>query len=838
AVSRRLYRSGESLYLLNNNQCRLKDIVRLFQDTGIGKEGYSVIGQGRIDEILSSRSEDRRAVLEEAAGIVKYRTSKDEAQRRLEHTENNLIRINDILQELENRTEPLKEQSEIAHMYLSLRESLRDLEVNLFIYQYDNLEQKKAKLLTQIQSLDDEKEFKHKEIEALTQQNSALDEELNKKSQELDHISKKRVDLVYNAEKNQGLKGIVEERILHLTKENERILTEIAAIESAAASLEASEKQDKELAAGLDMRLGESISAIADMEKQLKETTDAMAEKEARFEQLKNNMIAEMNRLSDVRSGLSRLEAMRGTLKARFDEIDAGIVTSEHEFTVKKAAVDETGKQLESLQQALADITSKRDKHLRILEDLGRERTAVQSRINETSNEKQAVATRLNMLYELKREYEGFNASVKNLLNAARQGAQLSGICGALATLIRVPENLETAIEAVLGARIQNIVTETDIDAKRAIEYLKANNLGRATFLPISAIKGRSLTKDERECLDANCLGVASELIEYDQKYKGIIENLLGRTVIVKDLDSAIMVARRAAHSFCLVTPDGDVINPGGSMSGGSMRTNSSTLLSRDRVITSLEKKAAELDSAIMSHKDMSRQLEEKMERAKSEHLAYEGKVKEAADAVNECKEKYAKIHAVYESAEQRYNELRLEKERLEETLADILEQITRIESEHNDVSLQSTTAQKDINDAQQELALARAERDRIADRLNELRIEHGALVREQKSLSEKLAKDAKERQELAKQKEKKLLEVMDITRQIDTSQEQIAEALAASGQYEADIKQLQTEEENLLNVINGLKQAKKDAEEKKDALKADIDSVLERRYKSELSIQ
>ncbi|MGI6172597.1 MAG: chromosome segregation protein SMC [Christensenellales bacterium] len=595
SVTRRAYRSGESEYSINRQTCRLRDIVDLFRDTGIGKEGYSLISQGRIDEILSSRSEERRNVFEEAAGIVKYKARKQEAERRLENTRANLSRAEDILRELTNRVEPLRRQSETAKRYILLRDELKKLDLNVFLAKSEHGEARLSELSETLEGF----QAILSEAESLQTRYAAERDETQEHLAILEEEAAAARETVQEAirrtEAQEGAVSVLKERMLSSERDRERLLSEKNAAEQGEGGVDAEIVRLGEKIGLEEEALREAQDALSREREELSSAEETLRETEEKLEAAKAELISVMNGLSDVRSETARLSALRDALSER-------VKAAEDDSGRDEVDLSELKNQLEEASEALQGGTAERERLSASLAqaekrsaDGKNRRFALDTEIRTLSETLQAALSRLKLLEEMQRDYEGYQYSVKNvLMHAQRQGE--SGVRGVVASLLSVPRQYERAIDMVLGAALQNVVVDREEDAKRMIDYLRQNRMGRATFLPISAVRGRTLDHGERQVLNMpGCIGVASELVSYSAEYKGVMENLLGRTVIAEDLDSGIAIMRAGRHAFRLVTLDGDVMHSGGSMTGGSAQSRATSLLSREREVAEQKKQIVDV---------------------------------------------------------------------------------------------------------------------------------------------------------------------------------------------------------------------------------------------------
>lgn len=717
-VTRRVYRNGESEYYLNRTACRLKDVVDLFRDTGIGKEGYSIIGQGRIDEILSRKSEDRRQVFEEAAGIVKFKARKEEADKKLQRTLENLERVDDILDELTKRLKPLEEQSRNARVYLELSTELKDLDLNLFLIRSDRararLSELESELLT-VQTILADTESN------LTDKTTRRDETQNRIDQLEEAITKARTELMECAEhvhESQKKLSALQSRRETRSENRQRIVREQ---EEAQERLAEIEKDHVRIQADVEKQ----HSLIADAEQILRATQEAAEkaqakekEADAALEAQKAAVIDQMNRLSDVRNDKTRLNTMQAQMETRLTEIEeSGGALQEQEAALREA-LTAVEKQMETENQHQQQCQEKLAQARQASDEADTAYANLRADVEKQSTDMQAAASRHNVLTEMTRDMEGYNMAVRRAMTYAKQRG-LTGVKGVLAQLMTVPQAYETAIDMALGAAQQNIVTDTEETAKELINYLRQNRLGRATFLPMSAIRGKTLYGNERNALKLpGCLGVASELVQCAPEYRGIVENLLGRTVIADNLDHGIPIMRAGNHAFRLVTLEGDVMHSGGSMTGGSAQSKVSNLLSRERELKELTAKLqtgrAELDKCRQELTQRQQTAQEKRQ-----------KVSDAVNALHQQEIAVAREQARRESVFadlnthlQRMQETEQARVQLHQSLEDIRQQLETIEHQRTGAQGDQSAMEQKTIEMQNALVKARAEASAENDRL------------------------------------------------------------------------------------------------------------------------
>lgn len=594
-VSRRVYRSGESDYSINKTPCRLKDIHELFTDTGVGKEGYSIIGQGKIDEILSTKSEDRRVLIEEAAGIVKYRNRKAEAVRKLTDTEQNLTRIKDIINELETQVDPLAEQAQKAQEFLDYKEELSSLEINLLINQLSDIKNQSItarehtenlqKEVTSAETLHSTQESK---IEELRLNVNKLDEAIAELQQKIydfgSEIEKKESGIKISFERNKGL----EEQKTRLNKEIEQIKEKLSGLQDEYAGdenhLHLLEDKIKAISSEIEVNDSHKI--------QLTENINLL---QNQIESQKAEIIDLLNLLAGEKNEVKNIAQDESGYKKQINQFITNIDKLNSEVTRVIEKAEETRLLIEEQDEQVKTIEADIEKNLLAKADLNTRLDRVNKKIGEINNQIQHSQSRHKILSEMQQHLEGFQKGVKEVLMATRKGS-VKGISGVVAELLKVPAKYETAVEVALGGALQNIVTVTDNDAKATIEYLKKNNLGRATFLPLNAISPAVQRDDEKKASKmAGALGFAVDLVSFDDKYRKIFEYLLGRTVVVNNVEDAVKIARLCHYRVRLVTLDGDIISPGGSVTGGSYNRKGSNLLGRAREIETLEEQINEL---------------------------------------------------------------------------------------------------------------------------------------------------------------------------------------------------------------------------------------------------
>ena len=602
-VTRRIYRTGETGYFINKTPCRLKDILELFMDTGIGKDGYSIIGQGKIDEILSNKSEDRRHIFEEAAGIVKYRSRKEDSEKKLERAKLNLLRINDILAEIENNIEPLKIQSEKAKKFLSLREELKGIEVGLFLYNIDLYKERLEKITADEEIMNATYESEENSQKLKNEEKNNLKLEINNLIEEIEKMQNIGFESTNQIEKINSNINVSEERINNIKENNIRYETEINELIEKINELTEEEKQHIAKKENLYNNKEKFEKELKEKEEELSKLTTKLSSKQLEIENKKRIIEENTDNKYEMQNEIN-------TQDVKVDSIIKNVKSKTEELDLTISELDQSRLKKSEIEQNFLDIENKRNKIKNDLSEIENKKIEADNKIktyelqiNQLGQEIRIKESRLKFLEETEKEKEGYTKSVKSLLKSAEVNEELKkGLHDVVANLINVKKEYEIAIEMALGASLQNVVTETEQDAKRLIEYLRNNNLGRVTFLPISAVNGKKLEKAHLNI--KGVIGIASDLVEYNNKYDGIFKNLLGRTVIVEDMEAGVAVAKKNSYSFRIVTLKGDIINSSGAMTGGSVQAKTVNILGRSREIEALKEELKSLDIKIKNKEE------------------------------------------------------------------------------------------------------------------------------------------------------------------------------------------------------------------------------------------
>lgn len=741
AITRKLYRSGESEYLINRNTCRLMDITNLLFNSGLGKNGYSVVGQGKVTEMVDAKPETRRAMFEDAAGISKYKADKAEAERKLARTHDNLTRLNDILLELERQMGPLKKQAENAKKYLEFKGQLKDLEVNAYIYQYENASDVKNQINTKLKALEEQLALRTSEFEDATSGYEEAMSSLNNFDRSLASLNQKILELTVGLEKQEGETRLARERINFTHKENDRLHLDLANSQTAL-EFANSRKQEK----GAEKEgLVEALEALEKSFDELSQEYSRLAnevsinENQAGLSQQK--IIETLGSLSDIKSSVSRLLAEKellGTSLANLEKDIQTLTERKGEFEVlykdSMAKLEEKETSLKTVKEKCENLSSKNylaESKLRALEN---------ERANTTTQVK-VYENRKKLLSELQAEYEGYSYAIKKLLKESEKNSALkSKIVGVVASLIQVPQKFETAIEVALGGAVQNIVTFDEDGAKELISFLKNNQYGRATFLPISSMKRRDLDKS-LFVGKAGVYGVASNLVDYDKKIDNVVSNLLGGTVIVEDLATAVNLAKQFSYAFRIVTLEGDVVNPQGSLTGGSKKAESANLMGREREIQTLTTEIGKLNNRLVEINNEIQTL----------NNSFAGDKKALTDAINEQnaisvelakeKEKCDSVNSKLLEVADNLKVSTMEAQTVKNKLGLIADELARSEKLESALSGNREDADELAREQKARFEKLRQERDKINDNILAVKVEIASTKAKISAVNDELAR-------------------------------------------------------------------------------------------------
>ena len=695
-IKRRAYRNGESQFYLNNKSCRLKDIKEILLDTGIGKDGYSIIEQGKVDEILSNNPVNRRKVFDEACGISKYRYKKNESERNLKNTKENLARINDIYVEIENQIKPLYNQQVKARKYLDLSEQLKKIEVNNYIREIQKIENQLKEINSQYEALI--KELDNTDKSKIDFEESS--KEINTQIEEVDKSIEKASEYI-NSIKSVIDKKDYEINLLNQSRENssKKIQRNIEELEK----INKSSKENKENLGKLYKEKENNEKNINELKSQLnifiekneinKNKIETLNEK---IETLKDDIIELLNEKQDVSNKLTTLNANKDNIDQRNESIESEIKEINDKVKEKEVLLEDLKEKINNKKEKLNDFKEKINNYYERLNRLKEENHNLSNKIQNNNYSLKEYTSKLNVYIDMENHYEGFNRGVKEVL----KNKNLKGIYGALGQVVTVEGKYEKAIEAALGAYMQNIITADENSAKAAINYLKHNKIGRVTFLPMNIIKSKKINNIQSK---TPFIGIASDLISYDEKYRDILENILGRNIVIDNIDQGIKFARETGHKYKVVTLDGDILNPGGSLTGGSLKT-SGNILSRKRLINEFNEKINNTKAENIALEEKVLSIEKELVDCKENIKQYEEEVKVLDKKLIFNNSSYSRYEEEVNSLKSSMKKLETEKENLGSNLNYTMEKKSILENQIKDIDNNHAENKETIENLNKEL--------------------------------------------------------------------------------------------------------------------------------------
>ena len=702
-VTRRVFRSGESEYLLNGNTCRLKDINELFYDTGIGKEGYSIIGQGQIDKILSGKAEERRELFDEAAGIVKFKKRKNETQKSLDNESQNLIRINDILAELEKQVGPLARQSDKAKEYLRLKEYLKKYEVNLFLLEESSTKGELTEVTGNLDIVNEELEKAGNRLEEIKSVYDEKDNEVSELTARIDELTAKKNQAEIDKNRLESQIEILKEQINSANMNDSHLADRLKEINDQIA--ERNEEKQKLLKQKFD--ISSEVDDIFARQNEIDREVDALRKEtdglSNEIENRKNSIFDNLNKKGTIKASIQRYESMQEQVNIRKAELTGKLInfkTDESEFDV---SIKDAKDKLDSVNKEIDELVSENNRLMALSDENKEERNTKKQKLQAAKEQNMRSQTKLESLKNIAERYDGYGNSIRKVMECKEQN---SGILGVVADIVKTEKKYEIAIETALGGTIQNIVTDNEETAKKMIAYLKKNQYGRATFLPLSAVSGKNNRRDNLE-RESGFIGYANELVKVDLQYKGLADYLLGRCVVVDNIDNALHLNKAHGYSLKIVTLEGELLNPGGSMTGGAFR-NSSNLLGRRREIEELEKVVSSTEKVIFSLS------------ADIDRLG--GLINEATDKIAKNTEIIQNKKLAKNTLEINYNQLADKKNEIQSVYENNKREEKEIESQLKDIRAELESSNKELEKIENDNELNTKEISDATERLNDLK--------------------------------------------------------------------------------------------------------------------
>lgn len=750
-VTRRLYRSGESEYLINGSACRLKDIHEMFYDTGIGKEGYSIIGQGQIDKILSGKPEERRELFDEAAGIVKFKRRKNTTIKKLEEEQQNLVRVTDILSELTRQLTPLEKQAETAKIYLGKREMLKELDVNLFLAENEHTESLLKELEEKTKTAERQLQETGGAYEKTKEEYDRLEKELESLEEKMESLREETQGKALQKQQLEGQINVLNEQLSAGEQNREHYESRLLSIAEELSKKEEAKKEQQEEGELLKEKTSEMKKKMKKKEEALSNIQENIRECSAAVEDGKNEIIEILNTRATTKGKAQRFDTMMEQIGIRKAELSQKILKLKSEEEEQSGAMKRAAAKYEAITALIEEMNEECNR-------LNEEVFSIQEQLKNQNGQMEAgqaayhrEASRLDSLKNMAERYDGYGNSIRRVME---QKERVPGIEGVVADLIQVNKDYEIAIETALGGSIQNIVTDNEQTAKQMIEFLKKNRFGRATFLPLSSVNARGEFSQKEALKEEGVIGLASELVNAAPRYQGVIRYLLGRVLVVDHIDHAIAIGRKYRHTLRMVTIEGESLSPGGSMTGGAFRNNSN-LLGRKREIEELEKKVRSLKTEL-----------EEMQKSIDESRSKRNVIR---DTIADFKEKLRLQYIEQNTAKMSMNQLEEKNEQIQRGYLqvqrdqmDMQRQVREVQEDHSRIKKELEESQKDekeletfIETRQQELDEWKNEESEALKELEHIRLEVSSMGQKTQFTMENLSRLSSEISSFTEEKEK-----------------------------------------------------------------------------------
>ena len=750
-VTRRLYRSGESEYLINGSACRLKDIHEMFYDTGIGKEGYSIIGQGQIDKILSGKPEERRELFDEAAGIVKFKRRKNTTIKKLEEEQQNLVRVTDILSELTRQLAPLEKQAETAKIYLGKREMLKELDVNLFLAENEHTESLLKELEEKTKTAEHQLQETNGAYEKTKEEYDRLEKELEELEEKMESLREETQGKALQKQQLEGQINVLNEQLSAGEQNREHYESRLLSIAEELSKKEEAKKEQQEEGELLKEKTSEMKKQMKKKEEALSRIQENIQECSVAVEEGKNEIIEILNTRATTKGKAQRFDTMMEQIGIRKAELSQKILKLKSEEEEQSGAMKKAAAKYEAITALIEEMNEECNR-------LNEEVFLIQEQLKNQNGQMEAgqaayhrEASRLDSLKNMAERYDGYGNSIRRVME---QKERVPGIEGVVADLIQVNKDYEIAIETALGGSIQNIVTDNEQTAKQMIEFLKKNRFGRATFLPLSSVNARGEFSQKEALKEEGVIGLASELVNAAPRYQGVIRYLLGRVLVVDHIDHAIAIGRKYRHTLRMVTIEGESLSPGGSMTGGAFRNNSN-LLGRKREIEELEKKVRSLKTEL-----------EEMQKSIDESRSKRNVIR---DTIADFKEKLRLQYIEQNTAKMSMNQLEEKNEQIQRGYLqvqrdqmDMQRQVREVQEDHSRIKKELEESQKDekeletfIETRQQELDEWKNEESEVLKELENIRLEVSSMGQKTQFTMENLSRLSSEISSFTEEKEK-----------------------------------------------------------------------------------
>ncbi len=790
-VARRLYRSGESEYLINGTAVRMRDIQEMFFDTGIGKEGYSLIGQGQVEKILNGRPEERRELFDEAAGIVKYKHRKNAAVKKLDNEQANLVRVNDILSELERQVGPLKEQSETAKIYLARRDEMKLVDVNLYLIDNDRYEENLKNAQGRLDTARQEQDRVNQELSGAKTRYEELDNEITGIDASMyetnEELSKTRLERQEHA---SGI-DLAKDRIQSLNSSDEELLLRAERLKSEIAQRQSQIESSRKRKEDLETEISGSTQQQEEAEQSVRGLNAQIAEMTSRIDSGKEQIIKILNERTGIQTDRQRASTMIEQISLRESELNSRELTLKSEERSQNQNKDELDAQRVDARKEAETLQERSDRLSKELEEVHKSFLEGSDRLARVREDYQRESSRFETLRAITERYDGYGVSIRRVME---QKDRVPGILGVVADLIQTSKQYELAVETALGGSIQNIVTSDEQTAKRMISFLKENRFGRATFLPLTAMKNSRELKEKSVLEETGVIGLASDIVTCEDRFRDLARNLLGRTVIVENIDRAVEIARRYRYSLRLVTLDGELLSPGGSMTGGAFKNNSN-LLGRRREIEDAKKKLARMKKQLDELNEKVEEDHTRRNRLRDEIAAVSGLLQKNEFDLSSLDQKMQDLSGRMENTRTAREQIAAEREKIAQDRKKLEgeqassgenllrsdasekeqnERIAQLQSQLEELNEKLSAAEENLSRIRVRMAGYGQERNFISQNLNRLEEEVGSRTREGEGITERIESNRIEREE----KQVRVEELTSLIAQTKQKEEELGERL------------------------------------------------------------
>lgn len=810
-VSRRVYRSGEGEYFINGTACRMRDVHELFMDTGVGQEGYSIIGQGQIDKILSNKPNERRALFDEAVGIVKFKKRKERAEKRLESEKQNLYRVNDIITELEGQKDTLMDQAEKARVYLNVKEELKSNEVTMFIMDVQAIDERLEELKIKMATVSADIRKTRNEYQENKIKHEAFNEKMELLVTEMDDIRGKSSALSLQKEKKESEINLTTQQIQHLKDNNQRFNREREKLQIKKSALEEELKTYKGTIQFVFDESTKSDETLKHYEVELSNLNASIAKEEDVVGDIQANMIQHLNEISNIRTEMQRFKTMSENTSSRADSITARKRILEMSLNEYKGLLKVENDQKKDLIRQQHKLVAEKD----ALVLKAKEEASSLMEVEKTRNEKTQLLQRLESKYkaltDISEQYEGYNFSIRKVMAKKTEAQYKSKIIGVVADVLKVSEDYERAIEIALGGSYQNIITEDEDSAKSLIRFLKENKFGRATFLPLTSIDPK-VSKNDQLRHEKGFVGYGDELVTVSSRFKHIAAYLLGRIIIMDHIDNAVDLSKKFRNSMRIVTLDGDVVNPGGSLTGGAYKNNNTQFLSRKRELEELKEQIDQLTldanevegkyQSLLQHKV---QFETEMSDLKERH-------QEMVITLNNLTMKIHQIDSDITKGDVELDELLLEENDLLSQKGQLSTQLTDLNSVLKENEVNKEQAEKTVRDLMATTIELKGKKDQLMDAITKLRVEHTTLVEQKNHAQSNVDRMVGEIKESAQ-------EIENISKEIESNGALSEEKVNLITNYRSDIVTFDEIINEVSAKINGMTSQRQQLAKEQDTL-------------------